>query len=151
VVVFWLSLSTFGVCLASGFIPLINAEIYLLAASAASPSYATVPLLVMGTLGQMTAKVVMYLGGSGVLRLPTHRHADRMHRVMEELQRWRGSTATMIFVSASVGLPPFYVVSVLCGMMRTGLWQFILLGTAARMLRFSVFVFFPELVKGTLP
>lgn len=53
VTLFWLSISTFGVCLASGFVPLINAELYLLAASAATPRHASLYLILMGTLGQI--------------------------------------------------------------------------------------------------
>jgi membrane protein YqaA with SNARE-associated domain len=148
VVIFWLSLSTFGVCLASGFVPLVNAELYLLAASAASPSYAALPLLVMGTLGQMTAKVVMYLGGQGVLRLPSRKFAKRMDEAAELMERWRGRTGTMVFASALIGLPPFFIVSVVCGAARFGLWRFVILGTIGRFLRFTPFVFFPDLVKG---
>lgn len=149
--IFWVSLTTFGVCFASGFFPIVNAEVYLLAASVASPPLATIPILLMGTAGQMAAKVVMYYGAQGAVRLPARRYAGQMERWAGQLERWRGHTGTMVFVSALVGLPPFFVVSLLCGMMRFAIWQFILFGTLGRLLRFSVFVFFPDLLRELLP
>jgi len=151
VLIFWLSVTSFGVCLASGFFPLINAEVYLLAASLASPREATVPLLVAGTLGQMAAKVIMYYGAQGVIRLPAHRYAGKINQWADQLDRWKGHTGAMVFVSALVGLPPFFVVSILCGMIRFSISQFLVFGTAGRLLRFSVFVLFPELVRDWLP
>lgn len=50
--IFRLSLCAYGVCLASGVFPLINAEFYLLTASAASPSHGTLPVLPQGTVGR---------------------------------------------------------------------------------------------------
>jgi membrane protein YqaA with SNARE-associated domain len=129
---------------------LINAELYLLAASAASPAYAGLPILIMGTLGQMTAKVVMFYGGRGAIRLPSRRLAQKLEQAAAQVEQWRGSTGLMIFVSALVGLPPFFVISVVCGMMRTSVWSFVILGTLGRFLRFAPFVFFPEFAKSLL-
>ncbi|MBA4155930.1 MAG: VTT domain-containing protein [Gemmatimonadetes bacterium] len=148
---FWLSISTFGVCVASGFVPLINAEIYLLAASAATPRHASLYLILMGTLGQMTAKVVMYYAGRGTIRLPAHRYSQAISRAAVHMERWRGRRDLMIFVSAFSGLPPFFAISVLAGAVSAPLWRFVVAGFLGRLLRFTTVVLFPDLLKSLLP
>jgi hypothetical protein len=63
------SFALYAVCLASGLIPLVNAELYLAALSAA---HGGPPLLLAldGTLGQMSSKSLVYLAGA-TCRMPT--------------------------------------------------------------------------------
>ena len=75
---FWLVLGTFFYCIGSGFIPVLNAELYLVAVSAASAPATVVPLILASGLGQMVAKSAMYLAGRGVLSLPMGKHQKRL-------------------------------------------------------------------------
>lgn len=139
---------TFLVSVASGFVPLVNVEAYLLLASATVGSReAVLPLALVAALGQMVAKVVIYLGGRGILRLPLGRYAERIERAKVRAERWEGSTGTLVLVSASVGLPPFYVITALMGMIRYNLTMFILLGLVGRFARFALVAAFPELLQ----
>jgi membrane protein YqaA with SNARE-associated domain len=141
-------LATFAWCLASAFIPVVNAELYLLAASAAAPRAFVAPLVVAAALGQMVGKTAMYFAGRGALRLP----GKRVNRALAEIQaKFRGHRAigsALLFTSAAAGLPPFYVVSVACGVLRVELARFVALGLAGRLLRFALIVLGPQLVKG---
>jgi membrane protein YqaA with SNARE-associated domain len=139
-----LYLTTFVVCIVSGFVPVVNAEAYLVVASAAFGSPAHVlPLALVGALGQMVAKVLIYLAGRGVLRLPLGRVGPHIEAAREKLQNREGSTGGLLFLSASVGLPPFYILTILMGMIRYNLGLFVVLGTVGRFIRFAIVAAFP--------
>lgn len=144
-------LVTFAVCVASAIIPVVNAELYLIAASAlATPGVAWM-LVIAGALGQMVGKSLMYYAGVGALQLPS----ERLQRMVAQVrERYQGTGATgstlgtgVILLSATVGLPPFYVVSIACGLLRIPFLQFFVLGLLGRLVRFGVMVLAPQLVK----
>ena len=130
--------------------PFVNAELYLLAASAAAPREMAIPLVLAATLGQMTAKAAMYGAGRGVLRIP----GERMKRWMAEAEKWarnrKKTGGGLIFISAASGFPPFYFVSIAGGMLGVPFAQFLLLGFLGRFIRFGVVVLFPQLGKALL-
>jgi membrane protein YqaA with SNARE-associated domain len=144
----WLVLGTYAYCVGSGFIPVMNAEVYLLAVSAASSPATIVPLIVASGLGQMTAKSVMYLAGRGVLSLPFGKHQERLDAAGQKLKGSKIGPGGFIFVSAFTGLPPFYVVSILAGTLRIPFFVFFFPGTVGRLIRFAIMVLFPQLAKG---
>jgi membrane protein YqaA with SNARE-associated domain len=143
-------LTTFGVCVLSAVVPVVNAEIYLIGASALSPPHA-VPAIVTGAaLGQMVGKSLLYYAGRGALHLPS----ARLRALVEGVQRRYASGGaapalggTVLLASAGVGLPPFYVVSVACGIFRIPFIQFFLIGLVGMLARFSVIVLAPQLLK----
>jgi len=144
-------LTTFGVCALSAVIPLVNAEIYLLGASALAPRELAIPLIVAAATGQMLGKSVMYFAGVGALRLPSERLRRMVARVDERYRTAGKGGATLgggiILLSAIVGLPPFYVVSIACGLFRIPFVQFLVLGTIGRLIRFAVIVLVPQAYK----
>jgi membrane protein YqaA with SNARE-associated domain len=144
---FLLGMGTFAYCVLSGLIPFVNAELYLLAASAAAPRELAIPLVLAATAGQMTAKACMYGAGRGVVRLP----GERMKRwVVEAENRARDKPVTgggVVFLSAASGLPPFYVVSIACGVLRFRFGLFLLLGFLGRFIRFGAVVLGPQIGK----
>lgn len=141
--------ATFVVSFVSGFVPFVNTEAYLISVAALSSSPA-LPLVVAATLGQMTAKLLLYLAGRGLLRLPRARRYETFDKLRHQLERRRGRTGTLIFVSALLGLPPFYAVSVLAGMAQVPLLDFLVPGLLGRLLRFGAFFLFPQLVRAQL-
>lgn len=144
-------LTTFGVCAFSAVVPLVNAELYLLAASALAPRELAVPLILAAAFGQMAGKSLMYLAGVGALKLP----GERLRRVVAQADARYHRAATggatlgggVILLSAIVGLPPFYIVSVACGLLRIPFMQFLVLGLAGRLVRFTVIVLAPQFWK----
>lgn len=144
----WLVLGTFAYCIGSGFIPVMNAEVYLLAVSAASAPATVVPLILAAAFGQMVAKSVMYMGGRGILNLPARKKNAKMEATREKLQKSKAGSGGFIFLSASTGFPPFYVVSILAGTLKIPFLVFFLPGALGRILRFALFVLFPQLAKG---
>ena len=144
-------LTTFGVCALSAVVPFVNAELYLVAASAVAPRDLVGPLILSAALGQMAGKSLMYYAGVGALVLPS----ERLRRMVAQVeQRYRGAGtggATLgggiIMLSASVGLPPFYIVSIACGMLRIPFMQFFVIGLLGRIVRFGLIVLAPQLLK----
>ena len=128
--------ATYLMCLVGGFVPIINAEVYLASIGAMSERAMVLPLVVVGTLGQMTAKTAIFLGGRGLLRLPKARDSERMRVVLAKARAWRGPIELFVFVSAVVGIPPFYIVSLLGGALDLSVARFIVVGFTGRLIRF---------------
>jgi membrane protein YqaA with SNARE-associated domain len=143
-------LATFVVSFVSGFVPIVNTEAYLLSVSALS-SVPAVPVVLLSTAGQMSAKLLLYLGGRGLVKLPLGRPGQKLDKVRAELERRRGKTDALIFASAFLGFPPFYAVTVLAGVVQVPLLDFLLPSTAGRLLRFASVFLFPQLVKRLAP
>lgn len=139
---------TFVICFLSGLIPVINAEIYLIAvlALAGSPALA-VTVTLLAALGQMVAKVLLFFSAQGVLSLPLGRYQAKLERARGRVERWKQKPLLVTFASASLGLPPFYVVSLLAGALEIRFWPFITVGFAGRVLRFGVVALIPLLLN----
>lgn len=144
----WLIIGTYAYCVGSGFIPVMNAEVYLVAVSATSSQAAALPLILAAGLGQMTAKAAMYLAGRGVLSLPMGKHKERLDAAGQRLQASRAGPGSFIFLSASTGFPPFYVISIVSGTLRIPFPVFFFPGFAGRLIRFAALVLFPQAIKG---
>lgn len=139
--------TTFAVCIAGSIVPLINTEIYLVSAVALSPPAYVVPLVIAASVGQMVGKVVMYYAGRGVLKLPSERVRTRMVAMQARIQARPRAGAAVLLTSATVGLPPLYVVAIACGAARMNLASFIVLGTVGRLIHFTAVAAIPQLVK----
>jgi membrane protein YqaA with SNARE-associated domain len=107
-------------------------------------------VLLVATLGQMTAKVTLYLTGAGVVSL-SKRYEAKVDEYKIRFQKWEGRTDLLIFVSASLGFPPFLIVSPLAGFFRTGLLRFFLWGFLGRFLRFAAVFVVPRLIRNYWP
>jgi len=142
--------STFGAAVVSAFVPLVNIELVLIAASAALPRSYAIALILAATLGQMIGKSVMFFGGRGVKLLQRGYMKVKIDEVRDAIQRRNGAVGTMLFMSAATGLPPFYVVSVASGLTGIRFTQFATLGFLGRFARFSVVVLFPQLIKALI-
>lgn len=136
---FW---SVLGASIASALIPLINIEAILAVSISQSPS-ATWGLVLAATVGQMLGKILWYWGGKHIDRAPwVSRHLEKP-KVRASLDRWHERaegrpwfTAGLLFVSASIGFPPYAVTAVLAGILRVPFWIFLVTGLLGRGLRF---------------
>jgi membrane protein YqaA with SNARE-associated domain len=95
----------------------------------------------------MLGKMLWYWGGQHIDRAPwVARHLQKP-RAKASLERWHARaegrpwfTAGLLFVSASVGFPPYAVTAVLAGVLRVPLVVFLVTGLLGRGLRFWVIV-----------
>ena len=131
-------LATLIVSVLSGLIPVVNGELYLIAAIvvADDPAVALV-LAVLVAVGQMIAKIGLYYAARGATELGRQtRLGDKLEKARLLVERWRGKPLTLLFVSAVTGLPPFYLVSLVAGVVGIRFPVFLLLGLAGRLIRF---------------
>ncbi len=142
-----LCLVTYLVCFVSGLVPLVHSETYLVSVSSFCLPSVTLPLALSAAFGQMTAKVVLYYGGRGLVRLPLGRYQAKVTAAQARFERRKGSTGLFLFASAFTGLPPFFAVSILAGMLRLALRDFVLAGLLGRVLRFGIVVVIPQVVR----
>ena len=121
----------------SGVVPIVNAELLVVAAAAAVP-LAGLPLVVaVATGGQMLAKTTLFAVARWVpSKLPKKARAA-LDRASGKVATYRRGPASLIFASAASGFPPFYGVSLACGALGVRLRTFVVLGLAGRALRFG--------------
>jgi len=135
--------STFGFCVLSALVPIFNAEVYL-TALAATESPPLWPMAAVAAAGQMVGKVVYYFIGKSSLDWRWVKKRTDTPQFQAGLERWRlrledrpWVAALIVFVSASMGIPPFAIVAVLAGTLRMSLTMFVVVGFAGRLLRFA--------------
>jgi membrane protein YqaA with SNARE-associated domain len=142
--------ATYVTCFLSGILPVINAELYLLAVSAlvGEPSL-VVAVTVLAAAGQMTAKVLLFYAGRGAVKLPWRRSARseaQLERGRARVAAWQQRKTLILSVSSVVGLPPFFLVAMLAGAIGIRFAPFLVIGMIGRTIRFAAFVLFGQLI-----
>jgi membrane protein YqaA with SNARE-associated domain len=129
------------VCFISGLVFVVNAEIFLvLVATQVSPL--EIPLLIlMATVGQMTAKALVFYGGRGGMTFFTRRHEARIEAMRAAFHAKERRAGPFILLSALVGFPPFYVVSFVAGALVMTFTLFLVAGAIGRAIRFGIVMF----------
>lgn len=130
-------------CAASGVFPIVNAEIFVVGVAAVTAPERLWVVVASATAGQMAAKSFMYLVGRGVFRLPWGKRKVDLEAAGARVARWR-SKDLLVFVSAALGLPPFYVTSIAAGTLHFPFGRFFAFGLAGRLVRFSILVAVPS-------
>lgn len=124
-------------CVVSGVVPLVNAELLVVAAAVAVPPAALPLVVAASTVGQMVSKTLLFgLARWAPRRLPD-RATVRLERAVEAVRERGGAAGSLLFVSAFVGLPPFYGLSLAAGVLGMPLALFLATGAAGRALRFA--------------
>lgn len=144
----WVWLATLGVSVASAVLPIINLEIYLAGVAGASGvaglgGGGALLFAVAAGLGQTVGKVIWYeVARRGVesawaqkkLSGPKISRSYATWTARMEGRPWYA--AAIIFLAASVGLPPLLVMSAVAGALRMRLWVFVPTVLLGRTLRF---------------
>jgi membrane protein YqaA with SNARE-associated domain len=140
--------ATFVYCVASGLLPFVNAEAFLIVLSSTiMPRSELILLASLAAGGQMIGKSAAYLAGRASLRRPPKKYEAKLAGARTRLEGWRYGVGSFFFLSASTGIPPFYVVSILAGMLKANYVTFLVFGLAGRFLRFGLTLLFPQLIK----
>ena len=142
----WIWLATFGFSLAGGIVPVLNIEAYVLVVSAASPEVGVLPIAVAAALGQMVAKSLVYLAGTGVVKLPGVSGSRQVECVVTRLAQARGRALAVVLTSAVTSVPPFYAVSLAAGTVKLRFAGFFAVGCAGGFLRFAALFAVPRLL-----
>ncbi|MGB3594931.1 MAG: hypothetical protein WBG89_08175 [Ornithinimicrobium sp.] len=137
-------LVTYVTCLVSAVFPLVNAEAYLVAVSFATDSPRIWLLSGVAAAGQTTGKLLWYEAARRSLSWPwVAKKLDRP-QTQETLTRWRERFdakpwlwSSVLFLSATVGLPPLLVLAVIAGQLQVSRIWFTSTVLVGRTLRFA--------------
>jgi uncharacterized membrane protein YdjX (TVP38/TMEM64 family) len=103
-------------------------------------------LVVAVSAGQMTGKAFMYWASRTSTRPRTPRVQGAVDRWCARLQQRPRSLLAITFLSALVGIPPFFVVSVAAGALGMAFPRFLAVGAAGRVVHFAVVAWVPHLM-----
>jgi membrane protein YqaA with SNARE-associated domain len=136
-----------GLCLVGAFLPWANIEAAVVGAALVLPP-PLVPLLVVGAaLAQVLAKGTVYgLARWAPQGLPQKARA-RLERLSELARRRRSPTLTVL-ASSTVGVPPFYLVTVACGTVAVPFGAFLAAAFVGSVIRYAVLSLATVLVRG---
>jgi membrane protein YqaA with SNARE-associated domain len=143
----WLCAGCFALTVVSAVVPWVNAEVIVLSLPAlASSRWALLVLVLVATAGQMTGKLVIYWAGRGGARMPSPKVAAALDTWAPRFSAGGGRAAGLIVLSSAVGIPPFFVTTLLAGAVRMDMTTFLVAGTCGRIMRFGTLVLAPGLL-----
>ncbi len=126
----------------SSVVPVFNMETYIVVAYARSDATA-LQLAFIGSVGPNIGKLVWYFVCRESLdigwlkrRLETPKRQAQFQRWSDFVQNRPGVSGLITFVSALVGIPPFFVMAMIAGTLRMNVFVFFLSGIAGRTLFF---------------
>jgi len=129
--------ATLIVGVVSGLVPVVNGELYLISALLITVDPITgITLAVLLAIGQMIAKVILYQAARRASNVGHGRFHAKIEKARAKVAAWRGRPLTLTFVSSIVGLPPFYLVTLVAGIVEVRFFTFVWLGLVGRTIRF---------------
>jgi len=131
---------------AGSVLPFSPLEPFLIGLSAVARSQWLVPLALLAAAAHMVGKIALYFGSERVMRfMPTASEATA-HRARAQLERRPWLRSVSLFVSAFLGVPSFYAVTVLAGSLKVPLREFAAIGFVGRSARFIALVAMPQII-----
>lgn len=123
----------------SGIFPFVNAEALTVALVTATGA----PLMVAAVMavGQMLAKALMFGMGRGTVLLRSARLEQKREKAIAWMRTKPALSWPVVALSATVGLPPFYVVAVAAGALDLAYHAFAAIGLAGRFARFAALAY----------
>jgi membrane protein YqaA with SNARE-associated domain len=143
----WMLVACFGTSILTALLPWMNAEVMLLSATRFVGSQsALMGLVAVVTAGQMTGKTAMYWLARKAADAGTHRLVHLTERWRARFTQHPRSALAIVLVSALVGFPPFYAVSMAAGTSRMRFPHFLVVGSAARFVHFAIVALIPQTI-----
>jgi membrane protein YqaA with SNARE-associated domain len=140
--------TTIAIATVGSALPFSPIEPYLLALPAAAPKGWLVPLVLLAIAGHMVGKALLYYASRNAARSIPPRYEGRVEAARRGLLGSRPIQFATIAASSVAGVPPFYVVTVLCGALHVPAAAFLILATLGRAVRFAALVAFANIVTG---
>ena len=124
-----------------GILPWINGEVVVAGAALLTPQSGLPALVLACAAAQMSAKAVLY----GVIRWVPERMPARARRLTSRIEAFRerrGLLVLAVFSGSATALPPFYLVTLACGMLRVPFALFAIAGLAGTISRYGLLAWF---------
>ena len=126
---------------AGGILPWINSEVVVAGAALLTPESGLPALVLACSAAQMSAKAILY----GVIRWVPERMPARARQFVnrvEVFRQRRGLLVLAVFSGSAIALPPFYLVTLACGMLRVPFALFAIAGLAGTISRYGFLAWF---------
>jgi membrane protein YqaA with SNARE-associated domain len=145
----YLPFSCFALSIVSALVPWVNGEILLLSfAALGRSSLQAAIMVVLASLGQMVGKCVLYWTAQSLVASQSKHMSPRMAGLMKRFKKSSSRPMALVFLSSTVGIPPFYMVTIVAGALRINFNRFVGVGMCGRLVRFGLLVSIPELTLG---
>src|SRR5262245_48662594 len=130
----WICAWCFGLTIASAIIPWVNAEAIVLSLPAFAGSPARLVVLVLvASVGQMTGKCAIYWAGRATGRVASERVDRAISRWRDRLGKYPSKAALLVLESSIVGMPPFYLITLVAGAVRMNFALYLAAGAVGRL------------------
>lgn len=137
-------LVTFLFAVASSAIPVLNMEVYIVAAQTQT-DWSPLQLAALSSLGQNIGKLIWYYAAQGAFESSWMSRRMQQPKRQARVAKWRKQiegrpwfSGLITFISAAVGFPPFFVIAVVAGSLRMNVAVFFVAGLIGRTLFFWV-------------
>ena len=138
--------ASFVIALIAGLFPIASVELFLVVTSAAvHPTVADLALCsLLAALGHQIAKTITYYAGEGALE--HGKLKPRIDKIRHRIEKWDRYPKAILFLSATVGIPPMYLVGFIAHpLMNIGIVPFTILTFVGRVGRYMFLAVIPLL------
>lgn len=136
--------ASFVIALIAGLFPIASVELFLVVTSAvAHPTIGDLALCsLLAATGHQIAKTITYFAGEGALE--HGKLKPRIDRIRHKLEKWDRYPKGILFLAATVGIPPMYLVGFIAHpLMNIRFWPFTILTFVGRLGRYLVLAVIP--------
>ena len=130
----------------SAIVPIVYMEVYVVILGGIVEPRLLPVVLVVATLSHMGGKAAIYYASSAFERLPEGRFKERIRAAHAQAERHSNLGTAVVFTSSLVGLPPLYLITVVCGAVRFPFLAFFAAAFVGRIIRFAALIWLPQLV-----
>lgn len=134
----WIGLGYFATGILSAVFPWVNSEVLVASMWAVTESQPLlIGLMVTATTGHMIGKSCIYWTSRGGSRVLPPRVARGVTRWSALLQAHPRKAGLLVLLASTVGVPPFYVVTLVFGTLRMPFVLYATAGSAGRLIRYT--------------
>ena len=142
-----LLLTLFAASVVSSLVPLVNAEALVVGSVLAAPPAFALAIAAVVTAGQVAGKVVLFLGGTGLMKSRRAKESPKARALALRMEGRPRALRMTLFASASLGLPPLYLMAIVAGAARLPMPTFATLCVTGRFARFYALALAPALLR----
>lgn len=137
-----------SMCFFTGYIPSVSTEVFLAGIGLTLAPSQILPLAFLGALMQTIAKCHLYFLSNRIAYCLSFKSRRKLILLRRRFTQQESISNSLLFISALVGLPPYYLMNLVCGLLDTGWFHFCMIGFIGMFIRFSVCLAFPLWIVG---
>lgn len=135
-------------CFLTGYIPSVSTEVMLAGVGLTIANKHVLPLAAVGAVMQTLAKCHIYFLSKKVAGCLSFKSRRKVVALRHRFSQQETLSTGILFISALIGIPPYYFMNIVCGLLNTGWLVFCAIGFTGMFIRFSVCLVFPHLFVG---